>query len=170
MNKIPLCCSIIALLSPQAFPKNAPLFTPVIEFSLDRYLGTWYEIARMPVSFEKDLDHVTATYSLRKDGKVEVVNKGYKKGTEKVARGKAKFAGSTDIGHLRVSFFGPFYADYIIIALDTNYTYAMVTSSSHKYLWILSRTPKLDQKILDGLLAKAKELGFDTRKLIMVEQ
>jgi apolipoprotein D and lipocalin family protein len=170
MGKRAFFWPMIAMMFSQAFSNSTPAFTPINGFFLDRYLGTWYEIARMPVSFEKDLDRVTATYSLRKDGKVEVLNQGYRNGRKKVAHGRAKFAGNPDVGHLRVSFFGPFYADYIILALDENYTYAMVTSSSNKYLWILSRTPKLDQKILGGLLAKAKELGFDTQKLIMVKQ
>jgi apolipoprotein D and lipocalin family protein len=165
-----LSLSMTAMIFSHAFANSSPAFTPVTGFSLDRYLGVWYEIARMPVSFEKDLDRVTATYTLRKDGKVEVLNQGYRNGKKKVAHGRAKFAGSPTVGHLRVSFFGPFFADYIILSLDENYTYAMVTSSSTKYLWILSRTPKLDQKILDSLLAKATELGFDTGKLIMVEQ
>jgi apolipoprotein D and lipocalin family protein len=170
MGKMLLCYSMIVIISSQASSKDITAFSPVKGFSLDRYLGTWYEIVRMPVSFEKDLINVTATYTLRKDGSVEVLNQGYKNNKKKIAHGKAKFASSPDIGHLRVSFFWPFYADYIIIGLDETYTFAMVTSNSRKYLWILSRTPKLDQTIVDGLLAKAKELGFDTQRLISVQQ
>jgi apolipoprotein D and lipocalin family protein len=173
LGRLFLRYSIIAALGSPAFSGAPPAFVPVKGFSLERYLGSWYEIARMPVSFEKDLSKVTATYVLRKDGKVDVINQGYKttkNNKKQVAKGKAKFAASSDIGHLRVSFFGPFYADYIVLALDENYSYAMVTSNSNKYLWILSRTPKLEQTILNGLLAKAKELGFDVEKLIMVEQ
>jgi apolipoprotein D and lipocalin family protein len=154
----------------QASANPSSTFIPVANFALDKYLGTWYEIARMPVSFEKDLIHVTATYNLRSDGKVSVTNQGYKKGVKKIARATAKFAGNQNVGHLRVSFFWPFSADYIIIALDSSYNYAMVTSNSHKFLWILSRTPKLDKTITDKLLAKAIELCFDATKLIMVEQ
>jgi apolipoprotein D and lipocalin family protein len=149
-------------------------FTPVNGFELSKYLGTWYEIARMPVSFERDLVAVTATYGLQKHGTVSVLNQGHKKtvqGKLKKAHGKAKFAGNTDKGHLKVSFFWPFYADYIIVALDQkDYQYAMVVSEGFKYLWILSRTPHLDASILNGLLDKAKALGFDTQKLYMVPQ
>lgn len=149
-------------------------FSPVNGFELSRYLGTWYEIARMPVSFERDLVAVTATYGLQKNGTVSVLNQGHKKtiqGTIKKARGKAKFAGKPDVGHLKVSFFWPFYADYIIVALDQkDYQYAMVVSEGFKYLWILSRASRLDASILNGLLDKAKALGFDMQKLYMVPQ
>jgi apolipoprotein D and lipocalin family protein len=154
----------------QANANPSSTFIPVNNFALDKYLGTWYEIARMPVSFEKDLIKVTATYNARSDGKVIVTNQGYKKGVKKVAHATAKFAGNQNIGHLRVTFFWPFSADYVVVALDSNYRYAMVTSNSHKFLWILSRTPKLDKAVVDNLLAKAIELGFDATKLIMVEQ
>ena len=151
-----------------------PKFTPVSGFELSKYLGTWYEIARMPVSFERDLVAVTATYSLQKDGTVSVLNQGHKnivQGKLKKAFGKAKFAGNTDVGHLKVSFFWPFYADYIIVALDQkDYQYAMVVSEGFKYLWILNRTPRLDASILNGLLDKAKSLGFDMQKLYLVPQ
>jgi apolipoprotein D and lipocalin family protein len=174
MKRVLMFLSFMTVVASQASSDTSPAFPPIKGFMVEKYLGTWYEIARMPVSFEKDLVNVTATYELRKDGKVKVINQGYKKtkqGKRKVAYGKAKFAGSPDVGHLRVSFFGPFYADYIIVALDTvAYQYVMVTGNSHKYLWVLSRTPKLDQTVLDNLLAKAKELGFDSQKLIMVEQ
>jgi apolipoprotein D and lipocalin family protein len=151
----------------------APGFEPVSGFDLNRYLGKWYEIARLPTTFEKDLVNVTATYSLRTDGKVKVFNEGYKKsksGKHTSATGKAKIAATPDKGYLKVSFFGPFYADYIIVDLDTqNYSYAMVASSK-KYLWILCRDPRMDTAVLDRLIAKAQGLGFDTGKLIMVSQ
>jgi apolipoprotein D and lipocalin family protein len=161
------------ILSTQLTAAN-PKFTPVNGFELSKYLGTWYEIARMPVSFERDLVAVTAMYGLQKDGTVSVLNQGHKmtvQGKLKKAHGKAKFAGKTDVGYLKVSFFWPFYADYIIVALDQkDYQYAMVVSEGFKYLWILSRTPRLDASILKGLLDKAKELGFDMQKLFMVPQ
>jgi apolipoprotein D and lipocalin family protein len=165
--------SAILILSFHSAGASSMEFTPVGGFELSKYLGTWYEIARMPVSFERDLVGVTATYGLRKDGKVSVLNQGHKKtlqGTIKTAGGKAKFAGKSDVGHLKVSFFGPFYADYIVSVLDSNYQYAMVVGDSYKYLWILSRTPKLDAAILNGLLEKATELGFDAQELYMVPQ
>jgi apolipoprotein D and lipocalin family protein len=152
---------------------GSPRFTPVTGFDLKRYLGTWYEIARLPTPFEKGLVNVTATYSLRNDGKVKVLNAGYKggkSGKRSSATGKAKFAAAPDLGHLRVSFFGPFYADYIIVELDgEGYRYAMV-ASSYDYLWILCRDPKLPRDVLDRLIARADELGFDTGKLYMVPQ
>jgi apolipoprotein D and lipocalin family protein len=170
MKILCVCLLIAATVIVQTSAEPSATFVPVNNFSLEKYLGAWYEIARMPVSFEKDLVNVTATYELRKDGKVNVTNLGYKNGDKKVARAIAKFAESPNVGHLRVTFFWPFCADYTIVALDSNYTYAMVAGKSHKYLWILSRTPKLDKEVIDNLLAKAIELGFDATKLIMVEQ
>ena len=145
---------------------------PVKDFDLQKYLGTWYEIARMPASFEKDLVKVTATYSLRKDGKVKVLNQGYKKtfqGKHSIAVGKAKFAGDPGAGHLKVSFFGPFYADYIVVELDPGYNYALVISSAD-YAWILGRTAALDPAILNRLIAKARQFGVDTSRLYMTPQ
>jgi apolipoprotein D and lipocalin family protein len=118
------------------------------------------------------LVNVTATYSLRKDGAVKVVNEGYKNtkdGKHNVATGKAKFGKSPDLGYLRVSFFWPFYGDYSIVELDPDYTYAMVASSP-KYLWILSREPKMDKKNLDALIEKAGKLGFETNRLYFTPQ
>jgi apolipoprotein D and lipocalin family protein len=159
------------LFAGQAF-SAPPKLVPVSGFDLNRYLGKWYEIARLPNSFEKDLVSVTATYSLRGDGKVKVVNEGYKKsksGKHKVATGKAKFATSPDQGYLRVSFFWIFYGDYMIVELDPEYKYALV-ASSRKYLWILSREPKMDNEVLDKLVKKAQELGFNTTKLYFTPQ
>jgi apolipoprotein D and lipocalin family protein len=149
------------------------MFTPVDSFDLAKYLGTWYEIARMPAPFEKDLVGVTATYSLKPNGMVNVLNQGHKKtidGEKSVANGKAKFAGDTSKGHLKVSFFWIFYGDYIIVDLDKdNYQYALVLSPP-SYAWILCRNPTLDKAVLDRLIEKAKGMGYDTSKLIMVPQ
>ena len=143
---------------------------PVSPFELSRYLGTWYEIARLPTWFEKDLTHVTATYTLKKNGMVKVENAGKKNGKPKIAIGKAKFADEKTIGYLRVAFFLWFYADYKIIELDTaEYKYAMV-ASSFDYLWILCREPKLSKEILSALVEKAQKLGFDTNKLYFTLQ
>jgi len=144
---------------------------PVNNFELPRYLGTWYEIARLDHSFERNLEQVTATYSLRDDGGVRVVNKGFNpaKNKWKEAEGKAYFVGKPDIGQLKVSFFGPFYGGYNIIELDKeNYQYSLVCGPDLSYLWILARTPQLDKRIVDRLLARAKELGFATEQLIFV--
>lgn len=144
----------------------------VTNFQLERYLGTWYEIARMDHRFERDLEQVTANYSLREDGGVRVLNKGYniKKGQWSEAEGKAYFIDNADIGRLKVSFFGPFYAAYNIIELDSNYQYVMISGNTRKYFWILSRTPTMDSKTLDQLLEKAKAYGFTTEQLIYVKQ
>jgi len=143
---------------------------PATNFDLTRYLGAWYEIARLPAWFEKNLDSVTATYSLREDGKVRVVNEGSREGRHARSVGRAKFAGKTDVGALRVSFFGPFFGDYTIIELDTTqYRYAMV-ASGRKYLWILSRTPVLDTEVVRRLVGRAGELGFDTKRLYYTRQ
>lgn len=146
---------------------------PVTAFELDRYLGTWYEIARLDHWFERDLIKVTATYSLRDDGSVDVLNRGYDTGEEEWtdARGRAVFVASPDVGQLKVSFFRPFYGGYNIIELDhEHYSWALVCGPSHSYLWILSREPELDQDITDRLIARAEKLGFDTDALIFVEQ
>ena len=145
---------------------------PVGEFELNRYLGTWYEIARLDHSFERGLEQVTANYSLRDDGGVKVINKGFNatKSKWKQAEGKAYFVGEPDVGQLKVSFFGPFYGGYNIIDLDkTNYQYSLVCGPNMSYLWILARDPKLDKTIVDKLVAKAKSLGFATDKLIYVK-
>jgi len=151
---------------------NARNFTPVKNFSLERYLGTWYEIVRMPVIFENGLIKVTATYSLNEKGGVAVTNKGIKEknGKESTAKGKAKFGADKTTGYLKVSFFGPFYADYVIVELDTAYTYAMVAGDSNKYLWILSRTPTMDKPLLDKLIQKAANKGYNTGQLIYTIQ
>jgi apolipoprotein D and lipocalin family protein len=160
-----------ALIMASSYHISAQKITPIKGFSLDKYLGTWYEIARMPFSYEKNLSKVTATYGLRDDGKVSVVNRGVKpNGKESVARGKAKFAGPQNVGHLKVSFFLWFYADYIIVDLDSAYQYAMVASSPPKYLWILSRKPQLDSSVVTRLVNSARTLGYDTDELIMTTQ
>lgn len=144
---------------------------PVKEFQLKPYLGTWYEIARLDHRFERGLSHVTANYSLREDGGVKVINKGYSQKDRKwnVAEGKAYFVGDTDTGHLKVSFFGPIYSSYIIFDLDKTYQYVLVSGSDKKYFWILARQPQLDSGLLNQLIEKAKSKGFATDKLIMVD-
>lgn len=145
---------------------------PVTGFELERYLGKWYEIARLDHSFERNLSRVTADYSLRQEGGVEVVNQGFDQvsGKWEMITGKAFFIGKEDVGSLKVSFFGPFYGGYHVIALDQqNYSYAMVTGPSRSYLWILSRNKTLDSTILEELVGKAKQWGFETDKLIYVD-
>jgi len=143
--------------------------TAVSNFSLPRYLGTWYEIARLDHRFERGLSQVTAHYSMREDGGVRVLNRGYneKKSKWNDAEGKAYFVDGEKIGRLKVSFFGPFYGAYNIIALDhEDYSYALVVGNNLKYLWILAREPTLDPTVMESLLSQARTLGFATDELI----
>ncbi len=144
---------------------------PVDHFSLERYLGKWYEIARLDHSFERGLTSVSAEYSLRTDGGIRVINRGFSKKDNqwKEIEGKGYFVDRQDVGFLKVSFFGPFYGSYIIIELDKkNYFYALVCGPDKSYLWILARTPQLDAGFKNHLVDKADALGFDTTKLIYV--
>jgi apolipoprotein D and lipocalin family protein len=145
----------------------------VDNFKLDRYLGTWYEIARIENRFERGSEQVSAIYSLRKDGMVQVLNKGYypEKKKWKTAEGKAKFAGDPNVGALKVSFFGPFYGPYNVFALDReHYSWAMVTASSRDYFWILARTPQMEPALYAKLLEEAKAKGFDTSRVMRTPQ
>ena len=144
----------------------------VKEFELDRYLGKWYEIARLDHSFERGLNNITAEYSLREDGGVKVINSGFSKEDNEwqQAEGKAFFVDETDNGHLKVSFFGPFYGSYIVFELDRkNYQYAFVSGPNTSYLWLLARTPQVDKKVTEQFVKRSQQLGFDTSKLIYVE-
>ncbi|MGL4251707.1 MAG: lipocalin family protein [Aeromonas sp.] len=144
---------------------------PVSGFQLDRYLGTWYEIARLDHRFERGLEQVNATYSLREDGGVKVLNRGKQSdGSWREAEGKAYFVGKPDEGRLKVSFFGPFYGGYNVIDLDPDYQFSLVTSYNHDYLWILARSPNPPKEQIDRLVAKARALGFATDQLIWVKQ
>jgi apolipoprotein D and lipocalin family protein len=146
--------------------------TAVEGFKLDRYLGKWYEIARLDHRFERGMSHVTAEYSMREDGKVRVLNRGYKtnKGDWDDAEGKARFAGAVDLGHLEVSFFWFFYGDYIIFELDPEYRYAWIAGPNTDYLWFLSRTPTVSDTLKAQFMERAGALGFDTSELIFVDQ
>ncbi|MBU5613923.1 lipocalin family protein [Geomonas azotofigens] len=144
---------------------------PVDNFDVRKYLGKWYEVARLDHSFERGLSWVSAEYSLREDGGLKVINRGYlaKEDRWKEATGKAYFADGADKGYLKVSFFGPFYGSYVIFDLDQeNYQYSLVCGPNTNYLWILSRTPEMEASVKDRLVAKAASLGFDTSKLIYV--
>ena len=146
--------------------------TPVDHFKLDQYLGTWYEIARLDHSFERGLSRVTADYSLRNDGGVRVLNRGYsaKDNSWKEAEGKAYFVQSPNLGYLKVSFFGPFYGSYIIFELDHEaYQYSLISGPDKSYLWILARKPFIEVGIKNTLMEKAATAGFDTQKLIFLD-
>lgn len=145
---------------------------PVSDFDAGHYLGTWYEIARLDHSFERGLSRVTATYSERKDGGIRVLNKGWSEqdGEWSKAEGRAYFVGEKDSGFLKVSFFGPFYGSYVIFDLDPDYQVSMVAGPDTSYLWLLARTPSVEQETIDDFIAKAQAVGFDTSELIMVSQ
>lgn len=146
--------------------------TPVTGFQAERYLGKWYEIARLDHSFERGLEQVSAEYSKRDDGDIRVLNRGFNTSKQKFeeAEGRAKFVGKPDVGQLKVSFFGPFYGGYNIVELDPNYQYVLIVGNDRDYLWILARTPQLDAAVQQRLVDKAKSLGFATDKLIFVKQ
>lgn len=149
-----------------------PNVVPVTNFKTDRYLGQWYEIARIENRFEKGLTQVTANYSKREDGGIKVLNRGYNKKKEKWkdVTGKAYFVDNESIGHLKVSFFGPIYGPYVVFELDENYQYSFVTNHNKKYLWLLSRTPEISDSVKSKFMNKINDMGFDTEKLIWVDQ
>lgn len=143
----------------------------VQNFDVSRYLGEWYEIARLDHSFERGLTKTTANYSLNADGSVKVVNKGFNpaKNKWKQSEGKASFVGQPNVASLKVTFFWPFYGGYNVIALDDNYQYALVAGPDRDYLWILSRTPTIPETVKAQYLAIAEQYGFETEKLIWVQ-
>ena len=143
------------------------------DFELARYLGTWYEIARLDHSFERGLDNVTAEYAMREDGGVGVTNRGFltSENRWKEAQGKAYFVNEPDEGYLKVSFFGPFYGSYVIFELDReHYQYAFVAGPNTSYLWLLARTPEVDPALIARFVKQAEGLGFDTGNLIFPQQ
>lgn len=146
--------------------------TPVKSFELNRYLGKWYEIARLDHSFEEGLTHVTAHYSLDDDGNLTVINRGYdaEKSEWSEAKGTAKFVGSPDVGFLKVSFFGPFYGSYIVFELDEDYQHAFVAGPNTDYLWLLSRQPTAPDALIQKFESQARTLGFPIDQLIYVDQ
>jgi apolipoprotein D and lipocalin family protein len=152
----------------QSIPEKAEAIKP---FNVDKYLGTWYEIARIDFSSEEGLNNVTANYSLNDDGTIKVLNRGwdFAKGEWKQAEGKAKFRGARNEGALKVSFFGPFYSGYNILAIGADYEYAMVAGKDLDYLWLLSRTPTMPDEMKAAFLNQAKKVGYDTNRLLWVE-
>ena len=145
---------------------------PVDNFNIERYLGKWYEIARLDHSFERGLTSVSAEYSLRPDGGVKVINRGYSKKENKWKdiEGKGYFVNRKDIGFLKVSFFGPFYGSYIVFDLDReHYSYALVCGPDKSYLWLLSRSPRIADDLKKRLIDKATSLGFNTEKIIYLQ-
>jgi apolipoprotein D and lipocalin family protein len=137
---------------------------------LEKYLGKWYEIAHLPAKFQEGCDETTATYTLLKDGSISVLNQSIKNGKMKQAKGKAKVVDKNSNAKLKVTFFWPFYGDYWILKLGDNYDYSIVGTPNRKYLWILSRTPQMDDKLYSKLIEYAKSNGFDVNKLIKTYQ
>jgi apolipoprotein D and lipocalin family protein len=152
----------------KTIPEDATAVTP---FSKEKYLGKWYEIARLDFKFEKDLNNTTAEYSLNEDGTIKVFNRGYntKKQEWKDATGKAKFVDDTNVAMLKVCFFGPFYSGYNVIAIDSDYKYALVAGASLKYLWILSREKTIPNNIKENYLQKAERIGYNISDLVWVK-
>lgn len=145
---------------------------PVSGFELKNYLGKWYEVARLDHSFERGLSQVTAEYSLKNDGGVTVINRGFSEASDewKEAEGRAYFVKEDSLGYLKVSFFGPFYGSYVIFELDRDhYQYAFVSGPNSKYLWLLSRTASVEPEVLQKFVDMSKERGFKTENLIYVQ-
>lgn len=153
-------------------PKVPENVTPIENFDLNRYLGKWYEVARVENRFEKGLIKTTAEYSLNEDGTVNVLNSGLDEisGRHKHASGTAKFIQGPDVGALKVSFFGPFYGGYNIVALDEDYQWAIIVGSSPKYFWVLSRTPEVPAVLRERVFTIAPEVGVITNNIKWVQQ
>jgi apolipoprotein D and lipocalin family protein len=146
--------------------------TPVTSFQIERYLGKWYEIARLDHRFERGLTQISAEYSMRPDGGLKVLNRGYSKEKQEwsEAEGRGYFVQSPNEAYLKVSFFGPFFGSYIVFELDTvNYQYALISGPDKSYFWLLARTPTIDDNLKKKLITKAAVLGFNTKKLIFSE-
>lgn len=170
MKKFLCLLSLVVLTSCTGMPE---LVKPVQKFELDRYLGKWYEIARLDHSFERGLSQVSAEYTLKDDGGVKVLNHGFSEEENKwnEAEGKAYFVDKTDVGHLKVSFFGPFYGSYVVFELEKkNYEYAFISGPNTDYLWLLSRSPQVKPEVIEKFKKMAKERGFEIENLIIVDQ
>jgi len=167
IKRLCLLLSIVFLSACTGLPKNV---SPVDDFEISRYLGTWYEIARLDHRFERGLEKVTATYELNEDGSVRVINKGFKsaKGEWSEVVGKAKFVGAPSTAHLKVSFFGPFYASYVVFDLAEDYSTAAVSGNNKSNLWLLAREPVVDKSVIEAFKSRAQGLGFATEELILV--
>jgi apolipoprotein D and lipocalin family protein len=169
INVIPsLLMIMLGFCSCSTIPKGVVAVKP---FNKEKYLGKWYEIARLDFKYERNLNNTTAEYSLNDDGSIKVYNRGFnfKKLRNEQAIGKAKFIGDENIAMLKVSFFGPFYAGYNVIALDEDYKYALVSGDQFKYLWILSRETTIPDEIKSKYLRIADNLGYKTLDLIWVK-
>ncbi|HET8808510.1 MAG TPA: lipocalin family protein [Methylophaga sp.] len=170
MYKLILSLAFMLLTACTSAPQG---ITPVDNFALERYLGEWHEIARLDHSFERGLTKVTAEYSLRDDGGINVINRGFNAEEQEwqIADGKAFFVDNPEIGHLKVSFFGPFYGAYVIFELDkTDYQYAYIAGPNRDYLWLLARQPSLSNAQKQDFVASARTHGFATDELIWLDE
>lgn len=172
MKKIVLLlCVLFGMSSCSSKENERPIDNRTVsELNISRFMGKWYEIARYEHRFEKDMTHVSATYTLRADGKIEVLNEGYKNGELQQIKGRAKQPDAADPGKLKVSFFLWFYSDYYILEVGADYDYVLVGSSTDKYLWIMYREKQMPQQLLDELLEKLRARGYDTGRLLFVNQ
>jgi apolipoprotein D and lipocalin family protein len=151
---------------------HAPLAT-VEHVDLDRYLGTWHEIARYPAPFQEGCVATSATYSRREDGGIRVVNRcrvGSMDGELREAEGRAKLVDTDTNARLKVTFFWPFYGDYWILGLGHDYEWALIGEPSRRYLWILSRTREMEPEVLERIIRRLPELGYDAGRLLMTPQ
>lgn len=167
MKKFLLAIMTFTLSGCLGMPDNVE---PVSNFDAQRYMGKWYEIARLDHSFERGLSKVTAEYALQENGKISVLNRGYSAAEQQwqQAQGKAYLAGEDNQGYLKVSFFGPFYGSYVVFELADDYQYAFVSGPSTDYLWLLARTPEVSDTTRETFLRSAAALGFDTDSIIWV--
>ncbi|WP_159739039.1 lipocalin family protein [Vibrio atypicus] len=165
MKRYFLLFALFILTACTSIPKG---LQAVDNFDSQLYLGTWYEVARLDHSFERGLSNVSAQYSFNEDGSINVINRGWDQEEQQwsEAIGKAKFVNDSDIGHLKVSFFGPFYSSYVVFYLESDYSTALVSGYSRDYFWILSRSPQLPDYKLNKYLRIAEQAGFDSSKLI----
>lgn len=164
--------ALLSVLALSACATRVPAGVQPVAFDVDRYAGHWYEVARIEHFFEKGLIRTSADYSRNADGTIKVLNRGFDPASQrwKESVGKARFVGAPSEAALKVSFFGPFYGGYNVVALDPQYQWAMVVGSSLDYFWILSRTPTLAQDVKDQLMAQAIALGVDEQKVLWVLQ
>src|SRR6056297_263026 len=165
--------AVIALLLLAACGSHHPPLPTVDHVDLDRYLGTWYEIARYPAPFQEGCVATSATYSLREDGDIRVLNRcrvNTPDGELRVAEGRAKIIDEQSNAKLKVTFFWPFYGDYWVLALDEDYQWALVGEPSRQYLWILSRTRQMDAALFDSIVGRLPALGYDPEKLLITPQ
>lgn len=170
ISRLAIATLLVTLAGCLGMPKDVK---PVDNFELQRYLGKWYEIARLDHSFERGLEAVTAEYSMREDGGVRVINRGYSPSEDswEQVEGRAYFVDGKDTAYLKVSFFGPFYGSYVVFNLDKdNYQYAFVSGPDNDYLWLLARTPRVPEALINDFVEAAQQRGFDSQALIFVDQ